>query len=313
MVQPVDQGVLAGSNATFSVTADGTPHPTYAWQFNGSDIAGATDTTFTISNVQPASAGTYTVAISNNQGFVKSLPVTLIALGSTNTLDFQLLPAVAGVSISSAGQYYREKGFILSPKNTSAGYFAYWQTNSPNYPGSIALFDNNNDDYACLARSDGGYFDLESIDMCNLQYSATQTVTLVGYDGLQAVASYDLQLNSGVVLKTFQIPGFTHLTEVQWQQSGPGGNQSDNIVVYAEPENGAPARIDIGSPKQFNSTLPLLLTHLRVQKHYAIKKSFDLKNWQSFNTLTANTTSIRSADFYDPNAPSAYYVLQSVP
>lgn len=168
LLQPIDQGVLAGSNATFSVTADGTPRPTYSWQFNGSDIAGATDATLTISNVQPSNAGSYAVAISNNLGYVKSSPVTLITLGATNTLDFQLLPAVAGFSISSAGQYYREKGFILSPKNTSAGYFAYWQTNSVNYPGSIALFDNNTDDYACLSRSDGGYFDLRSIDMCNI-------------------------------------------------------------------------------------------------------------------------------------------------
>ena len=29
LVQPFDQGVLAGSNATFTVTADGTPKPTY--------------------------------------------------------------------------------------------------------------------------------------------------------------------------------------------------------------------------------------------------------------------------------------------
>src|SRR5215831_4559619 len=105
LVQPIDQGVMAGSNATFSVTADGTPRPTYTWQFNGSDIAGATDTNLTISNVQPSNAGSYTVAISNNHGFAKSSPATLLALGATNRLDFELLPAVSGISITSAGQY----------------------------------------------------------------------------------------------------------------------------------------------------------------------------------------------------------------
>jgi hypothetical protein len=312
LVQPTDQGVLAGSNATFNVTADGTPKPTYTWQFNGSDISGATGTTLTISNVQPSNGGSYSVAISNNQGYVKSSLATLLALGATNTLDFQLLPAVAGVSISSAGQYYREKGFILSPKNTSAGYFAYWQTNSVNYPGSIALFDNNTDDYACLSRSDGGYFDLNSIDLCTVQYNVPQTVTLIGYDGFEIVATYDAQLSGSLVLQTFQTPGLTHLTEVRWQQLSPG-NQFDNIVVYAQPENGTPPRIDIGNAKQFNSTLPLFLTHLRVQKHYAIKKSTDLLNWQPFKSITANTTSILSADYYNPAAPSAYYVLQIVP
>lgn len=312
LAQPIDQGVLSGSNATFSVTADGTPRPTYNWQFNGSDISGATDTTLTILNVQPSNAGSYTVAISNNHGFAKSSPAVLIALGATNRLDFELLPAVSGISITSAGQYYREKGFILSPLNTLSGYFAYFQTNSPNYTGSIALFDNINEDYACLARSDGGYFDLQSIDMCNVQSSVTHTVTLIGYNERQAVAFYDVQIDTGVVLKTFQVPGFTHLTEVRWQQGGVG-NQFDNIVVYAQPENGVVPRIDIGNAKQFNSILPLFLTHLRVQGHYAIKRSSDLVNWQPFRTLTANTTSMQIADFYDPGSPCVFYVLQIVP
>ena len=312
LVQPIDQGVMAGSNATFSVTADGTPRPTYAWQFNGSAIAGATDMTLTISNVQPSNAGTYTVAISNNHGFVMSSPATLIALGTTNTLGLELLPAVPGFSISSAGQYYREKGFVLSPKNTEAGYFAYLQTNNVNYTGSIALFDNNTDDYACLARCDGGYFDLKSIDMCNLQSTAPQIVTLIGYDGSKVVATYDAHLDGILVLQTFQIPGFTHLTEVRWQQLFPY-NQFDNIVVYAQPENGAPPRIDIA--KQFSSVLPLYLTHLRVQTHYAVMKSTDLINWQPFRSVTANTTSMQIADFYNPATPTpyVYYVLQIVP
>lgn len=145
-----------------------------------------------------------------------------------------------------------------------------------------------------------------------MQYIDPQTVTLIGYDGFEIVATYDAQLNGSLVLQTFQTPGFTHLTEVRWQQLSPG-NQFDNIVVYAQPDNGTPPRIDIGNAKQFNSTLPLFLTHLRVQKHYAIKKSTDLLNWQPFKSFTANTTSIQSADFYNPAVPCVFYVLQIVP
>ena len=40
--QPASQTVLAGSTATFSVTAAGTAPLSYQWQFSGTNLAGAT-------------------------------------------------------------------------------------------------------------------------------------------------------------------------------------------------------------------------------------------------------------------------------
>jgi len=64
--------VNAGETARFSVTASGTPPPTYQWQFNGTTIAGATGSTLTLSNVSSANAGSYTVVVSNPHGGVTS-------------------------------------------------------------------------------------------------------------------------------------------------------------------------------------------------------------------------------------------------
>ena len=62
---PQDQTVAAGSNATFTVTAAGAVPRTFQWQFAGTDIANATDSSLTVTNVQAAKTGVYSVSIDN--------------------------------------------------------------------------------------------------------------------------------------------------------------------------------------------------------------------------------------------------------
>lgn len=81
--QPAPQVVNAGGNATFTVAATGTPAPTFAWALNGTPladgpgIAGSASATLSLSNVQAAQAGTYTVTVANSGGTVTSLGATL--------------------------------------------------------------------------------------------------------------------------------------------------------------------------------------------------------------------------------------------
>src|SRR5206468_1310107 len=66
ITQPANRTVVVGSNATFSVTAGGTPPLAYQWNFNGTNIAGATNASLTLANVQMANAGNYSVSVSNS-------------------------------------------------------------------------------------------------------------------------------------------------------------------------------------------------------------------------------------------------------
>ena len=70
--QPASQTVVAGANATFTATAAGTLPLSYQWWFGGSNIAGATSTSITLSNVQPAQAGNYTLQVTNAYGTAMS-------------------------------------------------------------------------------------------------------------------------------------------------------------------------------------------------------------------------------------------------
>lgn len=72
LTQPANQTVPPGSNATFSVTADGTPNLRYQWRFNGAPLVGASGSSLTIANVQSNKLGKYSVTITNGFGSVLS-------------------------------------------------------------------------------------------------------------------------------------------------------------------------------------------------------------------------------------------------
>ena len=68
--------VTVGSLATFAVTAGGNGL-TYQWKKDGTDIAGATSATLSLSNVQLVQAGAYSVVVTNAGGSIASSSATL--------------------------------------------------------------------------------------------------------------------------------------------------------------------------------------------------------------------------------------------
>ncbi|HWA09944.1 MAG TPA: immunoglobulin domain-containing protein [Opitutaceae bacterium] len=106
--QPVGQTVVASANVTFTVTATGTPAPSYQWRFNQAPISGATGATLTLLNVQASAAGSYSVVVTNSAGSVASsaavLVVTqaLVAPTITTQPASQSVLAERGVTFSAA-------------------------------------------------------------------------------------------------------------------------------------------------------------------------------------------------------------------
>jgi hypothetical protein len=87
LTQPRSVACYVGDSPAFSVTVDGSTTllpVSYQWQLDSTNISGATNSTLVVSNVQPASAGTYTVAVSNFEGVIES---------SNALLTVQPLPA----------------------------------------------------------------------------------------------------------------------------------------------------------------------------------------------------------------------------
>jgi len=78
--QPQPLAVGAGSNATFRVTAGGTAPLAYQWRHNGTNLAGATLSSYTRAQVTTADAGNYSVLITNPAGSVTSAEARLTVL-----------------------------------------------------------------------------------------------------------------------------------------------------------------------------------------------------------------------------------------
>lgn len=100
--QPQNITVPQGQNATFSVTASGTPAPTYQWRKGTTNISGATSATYTITNVQASHAGSYNVVVTNSAGSVTSNNATL-TVTAPNTLPVATITSPANGGSFRAG------------------------------------------------------------------------------------------------------------------------------------------------------------------------------------------------------------------
>jgi hypothetical protein len=108
--QPKSQIVAIGSTVTLRVQAASTTPLVYQWYFNGTNLlAGAIDSSLTLTNVQLSHSGSYTVAITNDVASATSTPATLTVLPA---LEVNLIPALTLVgSIGSSNRIeYRTLG-----------------------------------------------------------------------------------------------------------------------------------------------------------------------------------------------------------
>ena len=67
VLPPANQSVGLGSNVTFTVTASGSSVLAYQWIFDDTNIlAGATNDSLTLTNIQLSQAGNYSVKVTNS-------------------------------------------------------------------------------------------------------------------------------------------------------------------------------------------------------------------------------------------------------
>jgi hypothetical protein len=76
-LQPTSRVASVGQNISLTVVAKGTEPMTCQWQFNGTDLQGATNFSLSLPNVNSSVAGSYRAAISNSIGYAFSTNVTL--------------------------------------------------------------------------------------------------------------------------------------------------------------------------------------------------------------------------------------------
>ena len=140
--QPTNRTVSVGSTVTFSVGANGTSPLSYQWRFNGTNLAGATDSVCTRTNAQRYHAGTYSVVVTNSFGTISSsnglllvTPVLPVVLRSASQLNGRFSfqgtgdPGAFAIETSTNLVDWSEQTNVFSATGTFE--FVDWLSNAP--------------------------------------------------------------------------------------------------------------------------------------------------------------------------------------
>ena len=133
--QPLSQTVLAGATVSFSVAASGGSPLSYQWSFNGTKLDRATNTVLTLSVVQVAQSGAYTVRVANAFGSVLSSDAVLIV-----TPPSPCVPPPAGLV-----SWWEGDGNALDSAGTNNGTLAGDTGYAPGMVGQGFALDGSGD------------------------------------------------------------------------------------------------------------------------------------------------------------------------
>lgn len=141
---PADQSVVVGSPAQFAVEATGSGALTYQWQRNGSDIAGAQSSSYTLGAATIVDSGSnFTVIVSDDNASVTSAAAALTVTPNP------VAPAIVAPPAGTSAVVGEVVNFTVTASGTAP--FTYqWQRNGTDVPGetsstlnwTAALVDN---------------------------------------------------------------------------------------------------------------------------------------------------------------------------
>jgi hypothetical protein len=102
IAEPQSQTVKVGADVTFTVSATGTAPLSYFWLRNGTAVAGASELSYTLNNVQVSDSGSqFSCLVSNAAGMATSQPATLTVTPPVAGFVTRQLPAgyMGGVAL----------------------------------------------------------------------------------------------------------------------------------------------------------------------------------------------------------------------
>jgi len=284
--QPSPVSVPAGQSAAFTVSAAGTPAPTYQWQSNASGsftaISGATSAVYTLASAQLSNSGTqFQCVVTNSQGSVTSNPATLTVTPATPpTIQSPPQPASANpgqsasFSVTAAGSAPFTYQWQMELSGGSSFTPISGATSSSYTTAALALTDNGDQFEVIVTNSAGSVTSTPALltvtnaplaptiiqSPQNQTVSVGQNATFTVLANGSAPLSYQWQylyvgswVNVGTNSASYTIPN-VQLSQNGWQYRCAVTNGSGNVTS-------AVAILTIGSAGSNPPTNPTPVTY----------------------------------------------------
>ena len=262
--QPASQSIPVGQTASFSVTVSGTVPLSYQWLKNGSNIVGATSSSYTTPAISDADNGAvYAVAVSNSAGAVTSSNATLTVLPALVAPTFSAQPTPQYVEIGQSASF--------TATVTGTAPLSYqWKKNGSNIAGAIS--NSHTTPLASLADNGAVY----TLTVSNSVGTVTSNDATLSVNAAPVIATQPAsQSVAAGQIVSFGVVAFGSGTlSYQWSKNGtvisgattksyttPATSSANNGAVYAVTVSNA-----YGTVSSSNATLtvisgPTVTTH----------------------------------------------------
>jgi uncharacterized repeat protein (TIGR01451 family) len=259
---PVDQVVSLNDTATFTVVARGDTPMAYQWFFDNASLAGATNATQVVPNVQPVHLGNYYVVVSNVYGMVTSQVATLI-LGEA--------PVIVSPPQNQIVLDNRSASFTVAATGTELLRYQ-WRQNGLDIPGAI---DPAYTTPRLTLADDGARFSVVVVNDVGSVTSPEASVTVVidtvpptvvaalaWCDRNQVIVTFDELVDPIAAQETFnyELSGGLGISSIRLLEDGrtvclftdpitPGGNYTVTVSNVRDlAGNPMPAGVTVGRP-----------------------------------------------------------------
>ena len=317
LAAPPTQYAEAGQSLSFTVNATGTTPMACQWSFNGTKLAGATNVTLSVTNVQASKAGVYSVSLSNLINVINSS--ASLYLNST-TLTINTQPQSQTVSDGACASF--------SVGATGSGTLGYqWQLDGAAITGAT----NSTLTLSCVHTNQAGSYSVRVTDANGPRLSACAALTVSPMPAiLQHPASRTVATGQPLTLNA--AAAGSPLLQYQWQRNhvdlANATNASLTIASFQSADEGnyrlvvvnnfgsavsADARIMAGSVPRLASATRNTDRSFQFQligladTNYLIQASTNLADWQTLDTVISTNGFLDYVDTGATNWNSRYY------
>jgi len=205
-VQPQGQSVNIGSNAAFAASATGYGTLSYQWQLNTTNIAGATNASMIVGNVQNTNAGSYRVVVTN----ALSSATSSVAVLTVNVLPFISTGPTNQTVVSGANVSFNVSAGGTAPLNYQ------WRKGG----GALAGKTNSALSLAGVTTNDAGNYDVVVSNVAGSVTSAPAAVLTVNVVPFVTAGPTNQTVVSGGNVNFSVGAGGTAPLNYQWRKNG---------------------------------------------------------------------------------------------